>query len=82
MATKRSKRHYTPPRERGQSSEGGGWSLNQASQWSGIGVISLRKMAKRQQFPCLWVGRRCLVPREAFKQWFNSAGGKTPLNAA
>jgi hypothetical protein len=65
------KRQYTPPRLRGQSTEGGSWSVAQASQWSGIGVIHLRKMAKLRQIPCHWVGRRCVIPRVAFQNWFN-----------
>ena len=81
MSTRKSKRHYTPPSQRGQAIDGGSWSLEQAARWSGIGVINLRKMAKLRQFPCLWIGRRCIVPREAFRQWFNSPS-KTPLNAA
>ena len=71
MARKR-KRDYTPPRLRGQSSEGGSWNLAQTAQWSGIGVMALRKMAKLRQIPCHWVGRRCVIPREAFRTWFNS----------
>jgi excisionase family DNA binding protein len=60
--------------ERGFGPDGGAWSITQASEWSGIGEFSLRAMAKAQTIPCLRVGRRFLIPREAFQEWFNGAG--------
>jgi len=67
------------PSERGLGPEGGGWNIQQASAWSGIGEASLRAMAKKSAktgdpslFPCYLIGaRRILIPRQGFQDWFN-----------
>jgi hypothetical protein len=67
------------PSERGLGPDGGGWNIDQASAWSGIGSASLREMAKRRietadpsLFPCYLIGlRRILIPRQGFVDWFN-----------
>lgn len=68
----------TKPSERGLGPDGGGWNISQAAEWSGIGSGSLRKMAKRRLqtgdpklFPCYLIGRRILIPRQGFMDWFN-----------
>jgi hypothetical protein len=66
------KRINTKPSERGLSADGGAWNIAQAAAWSAIGETSLREMAKARQIPCLFVGRRIVLPRAAFQTWFNS----------
>jgi hypothetical protein len=78
------KRTNAKPAERGLGPDGGGWNIAQAAKWCGIGEASLRAMAKRSietgdpsLFPCYLIGlRRILIPRAAFRAWFNgrSAG--------
>lgn len=70
------------PSERGLGPTGGGWNIEQASTWSGIGSANLREMAKRKietgdpsLFPCYLIGRRrILIPRQGFIDWFNGRG--------
>ena len=69
------KRKYARLSERGLGPEGGGWSIQQAAAWSGIGEHYLRKMAMEDKFPNLKIGRRVLIPREAFVRWFNELAG-------
>jgi hypothetical protein len=72
------------PSERGLSPQGGGWNIDQASAWSGIGSASLRAMAKKKiatgdptLFPCYRIGlRRILIPRQGFMDWFNGRAAK------
>src|SRR5262245_45927212 len=72
------KRKYKTPAERGLGPDGGGWNIAQASAWSGIGEFRLREMAKKRLrgndpslFPCYAIGRRILIPRQGFMDWFN-----------
>jgi hypothetical protein len=61
------------PSERGLGPDGGAWNLKQASAWSGIGENYLRDMAKKRQIPCaFYIGRRILLPRIGFMNWFNN----------
>jgi hypothetical protein len=61
------------PSERGLGPGGGGWSVKQASAWCGIGENFLRSMAKNHEIPCVYfVGRRIVLAREGFMNWFNS----------
>jgi hypothetical protein len=82
MTTRRKKRHARPA-ERGLGRNGGAWNLKQASAWCGIGENYLRTMAKNKEIDCAYfIGRRIIVPREGFMDWFNrrrSAEGKTPV---
>jgi excisionase family DNA binding protein len=64
--------HNRKPSERGLSTAGGGWNINQAAEWSGIGSGTLRKMAEAGQVPCVKLGRRFLIPRQGFIDWFNA----------
>ncbi|HEY7306266.1 MAG TPA: helix-turn-helix domain-containing protein [Bryobacteraceae bacterium] len=57
--------------DRGLGPRGGGWSIAQGSAWSGIGERKLREMAKRGVFLCHSIGRRIVIPRQAFIDWFN-----------
>jgi hypothetical protein len=70
------KKQNVKPTERGLGPNGGGWNIAQASAWSGIGENSLREVVKSEKppFPVLFVGRRILIPRHAFMEWFNSQG--------
>jgi hypothetical protein len=77
-SSRKRRRRYRVPLERGLGSQGGAWNVEQASEWSGIGSRKLREMAKRSVaskdptlFPCHAIGRRILIPREAFMDWFN-----------
>jgi excisionase family DNA binding protein len=73
-------RRYSRPAERGLSESGGGWNLKQASAWSGIGENYLRKMVKNGEIPVAYfIGRRVLLPREGFKDWFNRRTGEATL---
>ena len=73
------KRVNAKPSERGLGPEGGGWNIEQAAAWSGIGSATLRAMAKRRietgdpsLFPAYLIGsRRILIPRQGFQDWFN-----------
>jgi hypothetical protein len=74
MKTRNTKagRQYARPTERGLSSDGGAWNLKQAAAWCGIGENYLRTMAKTGQIPVAYkIGRRIIVAREGFKDWFN-----------
>jgi hypothetical protein len=77
----RKRRRYRRPAERGLGPDGGGWNIAQASRWSGISEARLRAMAKKklrdddpELFPCYAFGRRLLIPRQAFMDWFNRSG--------
>lgn len=72
------RRKYAKPVERGLGPDGGGWNIAQASAWSGIGESNLREMARKRLrdndpslFPCYAIGRRILIPRQGFMDWFN-----------
>lgn len=68
----KTRKEYARPAERGLSSDGGAWNLKQAAAWCGIGENYLRRMAKNQEIPCAYfIGRRIIVPREGFRDWFN-----------
>jgi hypothetical protein len=71
LSARKVKRRYRPPAERGLGAAGGGWNVSQASAWSGIGSAALRKMAERREIPCYHIGRRILIPRQGFIDWFN-----------
>jgi hypothetical protein len=65
--------------EAGLGPKGGGWNIRQASEWSGLGTGYLRGLVKRKLageavsvFPFHQVGRRILIPREGFRNWFNA----------
>ena len=65
-------KRYARPAERGLSEEGGAWNLKQAAAWCGIGENYLRTMAKNREIPCAYfIGRRIIVPRQGFMDWFN-----------
>jgi hypothetical protein len=64
-------KRYSRPAERGLGPDGGAWNLKQASAWSGIGENNLRGMAKAGKIPCYFVGRRIVIPRQGFMDWFN-----------
>jgi excisionase family DNA binding protein len=38
----------------------------------------LRAMADRNEVPHLKIGRRVLIPRQAFMNWFNTLGDQKP----
>jgi excisionase family DNA binding protein len=61
-------------RRTGGTPQGGGWNIAQASEWSTIGEHQLRGMAQRNEIPHIKIGRRILIPKEAFVRWFNSRG--------
>jgi hypothetical protein len=65
--------------ERGLGPNGGGWSIVQAAAWSGIGSRTLRRLVKRKLaegdasvFPFHIVGRRIILSRQGFVDWFNA----------
>jgi hypothetical protein len=65
-------KRYSRPAERGLGPDGGAWNLKQASAWCGIGENKLRAMAKNKEIPCAYfIGRRIIVPRVGFMDWFN-----------
>jgi hypothetical protein len=59
------------------------WSIRRCSTWSGIGERKLREMAKARLagdltlFPCHRIGRRIVIPREGFMEWFNGKPAAT-----
>jgi hypothetical protein len=73
-------KRYSRPADRGLGPRGGAWNLRQAAAWCGIGENHLRAMAKNKEIPCAYfIGRRIIVPREGFMDWFNR---RTTGNAA
>jgi hypothetical protein len=81
-ARNRAAKRYSRPVERGLAPDGGDWNLRQASAWSSIGEHTLREMAKTGEIPCAYfIGRRIVLPRQGFIDWFN-ARGQTPPSAA
>jgi excisionase family DNA binding protein len=64
----------TKSKSRSRAARKGGWNIREASRWSGIGEHQLRGKAKRGEIPHIMVGRRILIPKEAFVRWFNSGG--------
>jgi len=71
---KKAKRDYARPSERGLGPKGGGWNIDQASEWSGMGSKWLRDKAKSGEIPVYKIGRRFLIPRQGFIDWFNKQG--------
>jgi hypothetical protein len=68
-----SRKKYARPADRGLGPEGGAWNLKQAAAWCGIGENYLRTMAKNREIPCAYfIGRRILLPRQGFVDWFNN----------
>src|SRR5262249_22773321 len=79
QGTKKSRRRYHPPVERGLGPAGGGWNIAQAAEWSGLSEIHLRELIRQKEagkeisvFPYHRAGRRIIIPREGFKAWFNA----------
>jgi hypothetical protein len=69
---RRAMKRYSRPSENGLGPKGGAWNLAQASRWCGIGQNHLRAMVKRGEIPCVYqIGRRIIVPRIGFQNWFN-----------
>jgi hypothetical protein len=69
---------YISNSQRGLGPEGGGWNIAQAAHWSGFSAAQLRNLIKRREggeqvdiFPYYRCGRRVLIPRDAFRRWFN-----------
>ena len=58
----------------GGTDQSGGWNIAEASEWSTIGEHQLRGMAQRNEIPNIKIGRRILIPKQAFMDWFNSRG--------
>jgi hypothetical protein len=76
--TSEATRSYTSNSQRGLGPEGGGWNIAQAAHWSGFSEAYLRDLIKRHEageiadiFPYYRCGRRLLLPRRAFKNWFD-----------
>jgi hypothetical protein len=80
MTPRKLKRKYRPPlSERGLGPAGGGWNVRQAAGWSGLSEAYLRSLVKRKGagedipvFPYHRIGRRIVIAREGFKEWFNA----------
>jgi Helix-turn-helix domain len=80
ITRKRLARRYSRPVERGLGPDGGAWNLRQASTWSSIGEHTLRAMAKAGEIPCAYfIGRRIVLPRQGFINWFNARGTTTTV---
>lgn len=52
--------------------ERGTFSIEEAAQRLGLSTKATRKAAKAGQFPSIRIGRRLLIPREAFEAWLRS----------
>jgi excisionase family DNA binding protein len=65
------KAHNVKLADRGMGPDGGGWNIRQAAKWSAIGEATLREMAKAAEIPVVRVGRRIIIPRQGFMDWYN-----------
>jgi hypothetical protein len=80
--TAQARRSYISNSKRGLGPDGGGWNINQAGHWSGFSPAYLRVLIGRHEagedidiFPYYRCGRRVLIPRDGFKEWFNRRRG-------
>lgn len=51
-------------------------TVSEVSEAMGIGKNQAYELVKSEGFPCVYVGRRIVVPYEAFLNWLNSQNQK------
>ncbi len=50
-------------------------SVAEAAAYIGVSYNSMNELTRREDFPVLYVGRKKIIPRDAFMDWFNSQRG-------
>jgi len=45
------------------------YTIPEVSRLLGVNVITVYGLAKREDFPAVRIGKRIVVPKEAFKRW-------------
>ncbi len=50
-------------------------SVAEAAAYIGISYAKMAELTRRDDFPVLCVGRKKIIPRDAFMDWFNSQRG-------
>lgn len=50
------------------------YSVAEAAKVAGTGERAIRNGIKDNLIPHIWLGRRLLIPRNAFHQWLDSCG--------
>lgn len=55
------------------------YSAKEAAQVVGVNYITMLQLAKRPDFPAVWIGRKVVIPKKALEEWLLAqAGGKRP----
>lgn len=49
----------------------GAFNLREAADYMGTNVTTMGELVRRAGFPAFRVGRRWVIPREAFSRWLN-----------
>jgi excisionase family DNA binding protein len=52
------------------------YTVPEIAQLMGLNVITAYELAKRKDFPAVRIGRRIIVPREAFYRWLDGQAAK------
>jgi excisionase family DNA binding protein len=49
------------------------YNVKEVAAMLGINTVKAYELARRQDFPAIKIGRRILVPKEAFHRWLEQA---------
>lgn len=49
------------------------YNVKEVAAMLGINTVKAYELARRQDFPAIKIGRRILVPKEAFHRWLEKA---------
>lgn len=55
------------------------FTVKDISQVFGVSLITAYKLATSQGFPSIRIGKRIVIPRDAFQRWLDSSCGNTVL---
>lgn len=59
------------------------YSAKEAAHVIGVNYVTVLRLAKRADFPAVWIGRRVLIPKKALEEWLlRQAQDKQSCNAA
>lgn len=50
-------------------------SAREAAAAVGVSYVNMLQIAKRQDFPAVWVGRRVVIPRAGLERWLAERRG-------
>lgn len=56
-------------------------SVREIAEVMGVSLPKAYIIARSQGFPAIISGKRLVIPRGAFERWFESGGGKVPVEA-